>query len=47
METFETLSVTVPKPFVYQVELNRPKNLNTMNGKMWLYVDKENYINII
>ncbi|XP_059483336.1 delta(3,5)-Delta(2,4)-dienoyl-CoA isomerase, mitochondrial [Neocloeon triangulifer] len=40
MEGFETLSITVPKPFVYQVKLNRPKNLNTMNRKMWFEIGK-------
>jgi delta(3,5)-delta(2,4)-dienoyl-CoA isomerase len=34
--SFETLKVTVPKPFVYQVELNRPKQLNAMNKTMWM-----------
>ncbi|KAF2882588.1 hypothetical protein ILUMI_23605 [Ignelater luminosus] len=32
---FETLSITVPKPFVYNVELNRPDKLNAFNGTMW------------
>ena len=32
----ETLSVTVPKPFVYHVELNRPKKLNSFNQQMFL-----------
>ncbi|CAB3359987.1 Hypothetical predicted protein [Cloeon dipterum] len=40
MEGFETLSVTIPKPFVYQVELNRPKRLNTMNRAMWFEIGK-------
>lgn len=33
---FEALSITVPKPFVYHVELNRPKKLNAMNNTMWM-----------
>jgi hypothetical protein len=33
---FKALSVTVPKPFVYHVELNRPKKLNAMNNTMWM-----------
>ncbi|GBP01158.1 Delta(3,5)-Delta(2,4)-dienoyl-CoA isomerase, mitochondrial [Eumeta japonica] len=33
--TFETLAVTVPKPHVFHVELNRPKKLNTFNIAMW------------
>ncbi|CAH1397727.1 unnamed protein product [Nezara viridula] len=32
---FETLSVTVPKPFVYHVELNRPEKLNAFNHRMF------------
>lgn len=32
---FETLSVKVPKEFVYHIELNRPDKLNAMNGTMW------------
>jgi len=33
---FKALSVTVPKPFVYLVELNRPKKLNAMDNTMWM-----------
>lgn len=33
---FEALNVTLPNPFVYHVELNRPKKLNAMNSTMWL-----------
>ncbi|XP_012280391.1 delta(3,5)-Delta(2,4)-dienoyl-CoA isomerase, mitochondrial isoform X2 [Orussus abietinus] len=32
---YSTLNVCIPKPFVYQVELNRPKKLNAMNREMW------------
>ncbi|XP_067010199.1 delta(3,5)-Delta(2,4)-dienoyl-CoA isomerase, mitochondrial [Anabrus simplex] len=32
---FEKLAVSVPKPFVYHVELNRPDKLNTFNEAMW------------
>ncbi|KAL2743494.1 hypothetical protein V1477_008983 [Vespula maculifrons] len=32
---YETLSVSVPKPFVCMVQLNRPEKRNAMNGKMW------------
>ncbi|XP_002730784.1 delta(3,5)-Delta(2,4)-dienoyl-CoA isomerase, mitochondrial-like [Saccoglossus kowalevskii] len=32
---FETLAVTSPKEYVYQVELNRPKKLNAMNKAFW------------
>lgn len=33
---FETLAVTNPKPFVFQVELNRPQNFNAINKTMWM-----------
>jgi len=33
---FKALSVTVPNPFVYHVELDRPKKLNAMNKTMWM-----------
>ncbi|XP_069692433.1 delta(3,5)-Delta(2,4)-dienoyl-CoA isomerase, mitochondrial [Periplaneta americana] len=32
---FKTLNVTVPDPFVYHVELNRPKKMNAMDNTMW------------
>lgn len=32
---FETLQVSVPKPYVYHVELNRPKKVNAINEQMW------------
>lgn len=35
---YETLLVTEAKPFVYNVQLNRPKSLNSMNNKMWLEI---------
>lgn len=35
---YETLSVSVPKPFVCMVQLNRPEKRNAMNGRMWEYV---------
>ncbi|KDR14796.1 delta(3,5)-Delta(2,4)-dienoyl-CoA isomerase, mitochondrial isoform X2 [Zootermopsis nevadensis] len=37
---FKTLNITVPNPFVYHVELNRPKKLNAMNNTMWLEIGK-------
>lgn len=36
ISTYETLAVTVPKPFVFQVELNRPKSLNAFNNILWV-----------
>ncbi|XP_077283653.1 delta(3,5)-Delta(2,4)-dienoyl-CoA isomerase, mitochondrial-like [Arctopsyche grandis] len=33
---YETLAVTVPKPFVYHVELNRPKRFNAFNKTLWI-----------
>lgn len=35
-EQFKTLAISTPKPFVFHVELNRPKKLNAMNRDMWL-----------
>ena len=32
---FETLEVTTPKEFVYQVDINRPDKLNAMNRAFW------------
>ncbi|KAL1124671.1 hypothetical protein AAG570_001295 [Ranatra chinensis] len=32
---FKTLAISVPKPFVVHVELNRPDKLNSMNDTMW------------
>lgn len=37
---FKALSITVPTPFVYHVELNRPKKLNAMNSTMWMEIGK-------
>uniref|UniRef100_R4G4P5 Delta(3,5)-Delta(2,4)-dienoyl-CoA isomerase, mitochondrial n=3 Tax=Rhodnius TaxID=13248 RepID=R4G4P5_RHOPR len=33
--SYKTLNVTVPKPFVYHVQLNRPEKLNAFNETMW------------
>jgi delta(3,5)-delta(2,4)-dienoyl-CoA isomerase len=35
-EEFKALNITVPNPYIYHVELNRPKKLNAMNKTMWL-----------
>ncbi|XP_077283655.1 delta(3,5)-Delta(2,4)-dienoyl-CoA isomerase, mitochondrial-like [Arctopsyche grandis] len=40
---FETVNVTIPKPFVYHVELNRPDRFNTFNNALWK--DLENCMN--
>ncbi|KAK5640197.1 hypothetical protein RI129_011008 [Pyrocoelia pectoralis] len=34
--SFNTLNVTVPKPFIYHVELNRPQKLNAQTVEMWV-----------
>lgn len=33
---YETLSVKIPKEFVYHVELNRPDKLNAFSRTMWM-----------
>ncbi|CAH0546614.1 unnamed protein product [Brassicogethes aeneus] len=33
--SYKTLSITVPKEYVYHVELARPDKLNAMNATMW------------
>jgi len=33
--SFSTLNVTIPSPFVYNVEVNRPKKMNALNKEMW------------
>lgn len=38
--TYETLAVSSPKPFVFQVELNRPKYLNSFNRTLWIELGK-------
>ncbi|XP_036318530.1 delta(3,5)-Delta(2,4)-dienoyl-CoA isomerase, mitochondrial [Rhagoletis pomonella] len=35
---YNTLLITTPKPFVYQVELNRPQKLNAFNRNMWIEI---------
>ncbi|XP_077283651.1 delta(3,5)-Delta(2,4)-dienoyl-CoA isomerase, mitochondrial-like isoform X2 [Arctopsyche grandis] len=35
VNNFETLAVSVPKPFVYHVEINRPNQFNTFNNALW------------
>ncbi|XP_017870528.1 PREDICTED: delta(3,5)-Delta(2,4)-dienoyl-CoA isomerase, mitochondrial [Drosophila arizonae] len=35
---FKTLAISSPKPFVFHVELNRPKKLNAINRDMWLEI---------
>ena len=34
---YETLHLTRPVEYVVQVELNRPKKRNAMNGQFWKY----------
>lgn len=33
--SYNSLNVTVPSPFVYSVELNRPKKMNALNKEIW------------
>lgn len=37
---YKTLAVTTPKPFVFHVELNRPKRYNAINKEMWVEIKK-------
>ncbi|KAK1135718.1 hypothetical protein K0M31_000299 [Melipona bicolor] len=32
---YETLAISVPKKFIYKVQLNRPEKLNALNDTMW------------
>ncbi|GAB1863154.1 Delta(3,5)-Delta(2,4)-dienoyl-CoA isomerase, mitochondrial isoform X2 [Camponotus japonicus] len=32
---YKTLAISIPKPFVYMVKLNRPEKLNAINPTMW------------
>lgn len=33
--TYDTLAITRPSEHVFQVNINRPKNLNAMNKAFW------------
>lgn len=33
---FKCLAIHTPKPFVFHVELNRPKKLNALSREMWM-----------
>ncbi|KAK2586102.1 hypothetical protein KPH14_008382 [Odynerus spinipes] len=37
---YDTLCVSVPKPFVYMVQLNRPEKRNALNDAMWEEIKK-------
>ena len=39
LPTYETLHLSRPVEYVVQVELNRPKKRNAMNGQFWKYWD--------
>lgn len=32
---YNSINITVPSPFVYNVEMNRPKKMNALNKEMW------------
>lgn len=32
---YKTLAISVPKKFIYKVQLNRPEKLNVLNDIMW------------
>lgn len=36
LKQYETLSLSVPQPFVYHVELNKPSKRNAISHTMWL-----------
>ncbi|CAD7089669.1 unnamed protein product [Hermetia illucens] len=35
---FKEIAVTIPKPFVYQVELNKPQKYNAISMQMWIEI---------
>ncbi|CAK9803796.1 Delta(3,5)-Delta(2,4)-dienoyl-CoA isomerase, mitochondrial [Anthophora quadrimaculata] len=35
LNKYKTLKITVPKEFIYMVQLNRPEKLNALNDDMW------------
>ncbi|XP_017876761.2 delta(3,5)-Delta(2,4)-dienoyl-CoA isomerase, mitochondrial [Ceratina calcarata] len=35
MDKYETLKISVPKEFIYMVQMNRPEKLNSLNHTMW------------
>ncbi|XP_001991373.2 delta(3,5)-Delta(2,4)-dienoyl-CoA isomerase, mitochondrial [Drosophila grimshawi] len=35
---FKSLAISSPKPFVFHVELNRPKKLNAISREMWIEI---------
>ncbi|CAB0004518.1 unnamed protein product [Nesidiocoris tenuis] len=37
---FKTLNLSVPKPFVFHVEMNRPDKLNSFNNELWRDIQK-------
>ena len=36
--SYNSLNITVPSPFVYSVEMNRPKKMNALNKELWTEV---------
>ncbi|XP_012228186.1 delta(3,5)-Delta(2,4)-dienoyl-CoA isomerase, mitochondrial [Linepithema humile] len=35
LPTYKTLIISIPKPFIYMVKLNRPQKMNAINLTMW------------
>lgn len=38
LDKYKTLAISVPKKWIYMVQLNRPEKLNALNDTMWRYI---------
>lgn len=42
-DKYKTLTISVPKEFVFMIQLNRSEKLNALNDVMWKYVFTLNF----
>lgn len=42
-DKYKTLTISVPKEFVFMIQLNRSEKLNALNDVMWKYVFALNF----